>query len=160
MDSSVSPKDDIWFLRVCHHISNAVYIFLTIYIATEKNYYIRTKHDCTSPQYIFDRNISVIGHKQRRVGFLQRKPPSRSTANSTVTTFTFRHLNSISCGYKAEAEKRWNNASELEGRRTKIVQGYVNRRHSCHPTPIRVPLRPWNFLNKNTEYHRCQYRQW
>jgi len=24
MDSSVSPKDEIWFLRVCHHISNAV----------------------------------------------------------------------------------------------------------------------------------------
>ena len=26
MDSSVSPKDEIWFLRVCHHISNAVYV--------------------------------------------------------------------------------------------------------------------------------------
>jgi hypothetical protein len=26
MDSSFSPKDEIWFLRVCHHISNAVYI--------------------------------------------------------------------------------------------------------------------------------------
>ena len=25
MDSFVSPKDKIWFLRVCHHISNAVY---------------------------------------------------------------------------------------------------------------------------------------
>ena len=25
MDSSVSPKDEIWFLRVGHHISNAVY---------------------------------------------------------------------------------------------------------------------------------------
>jgi hypothetical protein len=25
MDSSVSPKDEIWFLCVCHHISNAVY---------------------------------------------------------------------------------------------------------------------------------------
>jgi len=25
MDSFVSPKDEIWFLRVCHHISNAVY---------------------------------------------------------------------------------------------------------------------------------------
>jgi hypothetical protein len=25
MDSSVSPRDKIWFLRVCHHISNAVY---------------------------------------------------------------------------------------------------------------------------------------
>ena len=25
MDSSVSPKDEIWFLRVCHQVSNAVY---------------------------------------------------------------------------------------------------------------------------------------
>jgi hypothetical protein len=25
MDSSVSPKDETWFLRVCHHISNVVY---------------------------------------------------------------------------------------------------------------------------------------
>jgi hypothetical protein len=25
MDSSVSPKDEIWFPRLCHHISNAVY---------------------------------------------------------------------------------------------------------------------------------------
>jgi hypothetical protein len=29
MDSSVSPKDEIWFLRVCHHVSNAVYIIST-----------------------------------------------------------------------------------------------------------------------------------
>jgi len=27
MGSSVSPTDEIWFLRVCHHISNAVYLF-------------------------------------------------------------------------------------------------------------------------------------
>ena len=26
MDSSVSPKDEIWLMRVCHHISNAAYI--------------------------------------------------------------------------------------------------------------------------------------
>ena len=25
MDMSVLPKDKIWFLRLCHHISNAVY---------------------------------------------------------------------------------------------------------------------------------------
>jgi hypothetical protein len=25
MDSSVSPIDEIWFLRVCHHVSNAIY---------------------------------------------------------------------------------------------------------------------------------------
>jgi hypothetical protein len=29
MDSPVSPKDDIWFLRVCHHISNTVYLVFT-----------------------------------------------------------------------------------------------------------------------------------
>ena len=29
MDSSVSPKDEIWFLRVCHHISNSVYTVVT-----------------------------------------------------------------------------------------------------------------------------------
>ena len=28
MDSSVSPKYEIWFLRVCHYISNAVYLHL------------------------------------------------------------------------------------------------------------------------------------
>jgi hypothetical protein len=25
MDSSVSAKEEIWFLRVCHHVSNALY---------------------------------------------------------------------------------------------------------------------------------------
>ena len=30
MDSSVSAKDEIWFLRVCHHISNAVYRILAV----------------------------------------------------------------------------------------------------------------------------------
>jgi len=28
MDSSVSPKDEIWFLRACHHISKAVYLLI------------------------------------------------------------------------------------------------------------------------------------
>ena len=30
MDSSVSPKDEIWFLRVCHRISNAVYLLCDV----------------------------------------------------------------------------------------------------------------------------------
>jgi hypothetical protein len=25
MDSSVALKDEIWFLRICHHISNVLY---------------------------------------------------------------------------------------------------------------------------------------
>jgi len=28
MDSSVSLQDEIWFLRVCHHISNAVITYM------------------------------------------------------------------------------------------------------------------------------------
>jgi len=35
MDSSFSLKDEIWFLRVCHHVSNAVYcsfVFRTTYL--------------------------------------------------------------------------------------------------------------------------------
>ena len=31
MDSSVSPKDEIWFLRVHHHISNAVLLQSTVF---------------------------------------------------------------------------------------------------------------------------------
>jgi len=28
MDSSVSPKDEIWFLSVCRHVSTGHYVFL------------------------------------------------------------------------------------------------------------------------------------
>jgi len=39
MDSSVSAKDEIWFLRVCHHISNAVYFFTHTHTHTHKVVY-------------------------------------------------------------------------------------------------------------------------
>jgi hypothetical protein len=33
MDSSVSPKDKIWFLRVCHHITTGLYYeFKPLYV--------------------------------------------------------------------------------------------------------------------------------
>ena len=31
MDSSVPLKDEVWFLRVCHHISNAVYLWTRLW---------------------------------------------------------------------------------------------------------------------------------
>jgi hypothetical protein len=34
MDSSVSAKDEIWFLRVCHQVSNALYIKDVVYVPT------------------------------------------------------------------------------------------------------------------------------
>ena len=30
MDSSVSLKDRIWFLRVCHRVSNVLYLFVSL----------------------------------------------------------------------------------------------------------------------------------
>jgi len=36
MDSSVSPNYELWFLRVCHHISNAVYLN-QIWVVYEEN---------------------------------------------------------------------------------------------------------------------------
>jgi hypothetical protein len=39
MDSSVSPKDEIWFLHMCHHISNAVYnVKCRLYIPNEYHF--------------------------------------------------------------------------------------------------------------------------
>jgi hypothetical protein len=34
MDSSVSAKNEIWFLRVCDHISNAAYLVNILVTAT------------------------------------------------------------------------------------------------------------------------------
>jgi hypothetical protein len=47
MDSSVSPKDEIWFLRVFHHVSNAQ--------ATRENYIMRSLMICTAHQMIKSR---------------------------------------------------------------------------------------------------------
>ena len=38
MDSSVSPKDEICFLHVCHHISNAVYYYYYYYKSNVRIY--------------------------------------------------------------------------------------------------------------------------
>ena len=34
MDSSVSPKDEIWFLSVCHHISTGLYHIVWLVVTT------------------------------------------------------------------------------------------------------------------------------
>jgi len=41
MDSSVLPKDEIWFLHLCHHISNAVYRvhFIVLCVVNTKFHY-------------------------------------------------------------------------------------------------------------------------
>ena len=60
MDSSVSSKEEIWFLRVCHHISNA--------------FYLRNASD----QY--GRVFSLLSHPHR----LCRLPSFLSNGNSRI----------------------------------------------------------------------------
>ena len=42
MDSSVSLKDQIWFLRVCHHVSNELYLKNVLYWPEDE--LLRSKH--------------------------------------------------------------------------------------------------------------------
>jgi len=46
MDSSVSPKNEIWFLRVCHHISNAVYKWNLASSFVERLCWFELRHLC------------------------------------------------------------------------------------------------------------------
>jgi hypothetical protein len=56
----------------------------TFYFIKHLYYLTCTKHDSTSAQCIFNGNTSVNGHKQRKVGFLKRKPLPKSSAYSTI----------------------------------------------------------------------------
>jgi len=40
MDSSVSAEDEIWFLRVCHHVSNALYVRIGTRSGSRCNHYV------------------------------------------------------------------------------------------------------------------------
>jgi len=44
MESSVSPKDEIWFLRVCHHISTGLYL-LCLYRTVDSSWNVMTHGD-------------------------------------------------------------------------------------------------------------------
>ena len=63
-------KSKVEYMRICNHIEH---------YSTKLCYVTRTKHDCTSVQYIFSWNTSVTDYKQRR------SPLPRSIKNSTVT---------------------------------------------------------------------------
>ena len=39
MDSSISPKDEIWFLRVCHHIATGLYHYFTATMIRREHFY-------------------------------------------------------------------------------------------------------------------------
>jgi len=68
MDSSVSPKDEIWFLRVCHHISNAVYdkvFYFTNDIphAPKQRYMSLSRHDSNHTSIKHDLCVDTQKHQ-------------------------------------------------------------------------------------------------
>ena len=94
MDSSVSPKDEIWFLRVCHHISIGLY---------KKKH--KLTEDCAPWQHVFavhSPHRTVQPHPLPRSVYFtephshcvqQYHPPSLSTPNYTVSIwFSFLRL--------------------------------------------------------------------
>jgi hypothetical protein len=47
MDSSVSAKEEIWFLRLCHHISNAVYLKERLQLTVQITFPSLVRHSVT-----------------------------------------------------------------------------------------------------------------
>ena len=60
MDSSVLPKDEIWFLCVCHHISNTVYIYHYVACALKFIYSIACMHTFLAKGKIVAMTYGVI----------------------------------------------------------------------------------------------------
>ena len=44
MDSSVSPKHEIWFLHVCHHVSAGLYYFCILGVTSEWKFWSKKSH--------------------------------------------------------------------------------------------------------------------
>jgi uncharacterized CHY-type Zn-finger protein len=59
MDSSVAPKDEIWFLRVCHHISNAVYFKIPLFVPGNPDILI-----CGNCREMFTELQELLDHKK------------------------------------------------------------------------------------------------
>jgi hypothetical protein len=74
MDSSVSPKDEIWFLCVCLHVSNAVYLHLQgTKVGTEAEYSSKYWNLSTKVplwrQYSYSHRLEKLRYKEVRQWF-------------------------------------------------------------------------------------------
>jgi len=110
MDWYVSPKDEIWFLRVCHHISNAVYKLQALLLYTdrkrwalgvlERKLYQNVLWVC---EHILDGSASdlVVSNKQRRGKYV-----GNSTFSSFGTNAFTMGTSNWSCATKSCASTR------------------------------------------------------
>jgi hypothetical protein len=67
MDLTVSPKDEIWFLRVCYQISNAVCCFLNEAFLVEINI-CTAHHDLRSYVLVLVDESSLTSYSNINIG--------------------------------------------------------------------------------------------
>jgi hypothetical protein len=87
MDSSVSSKDEIWFLRVCLHISNAVYKHRA---NASQHYVIRTL-----PVLVRCQRLVILGPVHSKLTKTNAEIEHRQTETTVkvLSTHTHRHTN-------------------------------------------------------------------
>jgi hypothetical protein len=98
MDPSVSLKDEIWFLRVCHHISNAVYNGQAVAV---KDHHTGVQKD----RQLLDTDVAAGHLKIMKVGLntysdklcKSRLNPSlyKETASTSIPAFPVRLLQDV-----------------------------------------------------------------
>jgi len=118
MDSSVSPKDEIWFLRVCHHISNALYkqlISLIPNVRVQRKLRLSAGRDRLRSRCHLDISIVYLGslptQRPSWIRFFAGSCPSSMTRNthrqalytSSVTPHT--HSTKIQTGKSTSSTK-------------------------------------------------------
>jgi len=88
MDSSVSPKDEIWFLRVCHHIPNAVYFALESHV---KSVLLHTPQRAVC-LVIYYYNISISEYITSQIRRLLNDECKEKTTRCDVIEVLYRNL--------------------------------------------------------------------
>ena len=71
MDSSVSPKDEIWFLRVCHVIHLTAVYCSQVYDVAETLY-------CLQLEYVLKPSASALDFRARAASHLRAALKSRN----------------------------------------------------------------------------------
>ena len=135
-NSSVSPKDEIWFLRVCHHISSAVY-------CTEVRP-VPHWHTCQIINAVSwekrDKKISLFQYYPKTTGFRGRHGIGELHAQWLIIFLTRCLKQNKTLGTAiAELFSTWkhfltvDNPPNFTDRNTQIIIGIFFRGSSCVP---------------------------
>jgi hypothetical protein len=140
MDSVISSKEENWFLRVCHHISNAAYAnMLYCHAATVR---MRTLRSHSTYNIVSFQSPSLHGLNKHTVSI---KLNSQCQHKDKIT-----HTNRIS---------RHPGASLAQEHI--LPSGTFHLSHSV-PLPSNIPslLPPPHFAQKSSPYNRPRRRRW